>query len=290
MRYLIINADDYGVCAETNKAIEKIFNEGTLSSTTIMTPCPGAEDGVARAKANPKISMGLHITTNAEWTKEWGQWKPVAPLNEVRSLVDENGYFWNNVADFTAGAKADEVSIEMEAQYKFLTDRGVLPTHADSHMGSVYGLGGKSFLKETLEFCAKYKLPFRFPKNIENVKKMARMESMPDALIMMHEQAVAYAAALGVKLIDNLFTSTAPFSEITGYGKLKEIYFAIISNLPDGVSEIFTHPSLESSPIGADNPKWPARIWEYELLLDDDLKIHLEKEGISLITYPEIPS
>jgi len=289
MRYLIINADDFGVCTETNKAIEQIFNEGTLSSTTIMTPCPGAEDGVARAKANPRISMGLHITTNAEWTREWGQWKPIAPLEKVRSLVDENGYFWNNVAEFSDKAKPEEVSVEMEAQYRFLTDRGILPTHADSHMGSVYGLSGKSFLKETLEFCAKYKLPFRFPKNIENVKKMTRMESIPDALVTMHAQAVAYSAALGVKLIDNLFTSTAAFSEITGYEKLKDIYFSIISNLPEGVSEIFIHPSLKSSPIGKDNPKWPARIWEYELLMDDDLKVHIEKEGISLITYPEIP-
>jgi hypothetical protein len=254
-----------------------------------MTPCPGAGDAVTRAKANPKISMGLHITTNAEWTREWGQWKPIAPIEKVRSLVDENGYFWSTAAEFSERANPGEVTVEMEAQYRFLADRGILPTHADSHMGSVYGLNGKSFLKETLEFCAKYKLPFRFPKNIENVKKMIRLESLPDALVMMHEQAVAYAAALGVKLIDNLFTSTAAFSEITGYEKLKEIYLSIISNLPEGVSEIFLHPSLESSPIGKDNPKWPARIWEHEFLLDDDLKVHLEKEGISLITYPQIP-
>jgi len=289
MRYLIINADDYGVCTETNKAVEHIFNEGTLSSTTIMTPCPGAEDGVARAKANPKISMGLHITTNAEWTREWGQWKPVAPLESVRSLVDENGYFWSNVAEFSANAIAEEVSIEMEAQYRFLADRGILPTHADSHMGSVYGLGGKSFMKETLEFCAKYKLPFRFPKNIEIIKRRLKMDTLPTALSESHGQAVAYAAVLGVKLIDNIFSSTVPFSEITGYEKLKEIYLSIISDLPEGVSEIFFHPSLESSPIGKDNPKWPTRVWEYELLLDDDLRVHLEKEGISLITYPEIP-
>ena len=290
MRYLIINADDFGVCSETNKAVEQIFNEGTISSTTIMTPCPGAEDAVKRVKANPRISMGLHITTNAEWTREWGQWKPIAPPEKVRSLTDENGYFRSNVAEFAANAIAEEVITEIEAQYRFLIDRGITPTHADSHMGSVYGLGGQSFLKETLEFCAKYKLPFRFPKNIENVKRIARIDPIPNELIQMHQQAIAYASALGVKLIDNLFTSTVPFEELTGYEKLKEIYLYIISNLPEGVSEIFLHPSLESSPIGAGNPKWPARVWEYKFLLDDDLKLHLEKEGISLITYPEIPS
>ena len=289
MRYLIINADDFGVCSETNKAIEQIFNEGTVSSTTIMTPCPGAEDAVARVKANKRMKVGLHITTNAEWTRVWGQWKPVAPLEKVRSLTDENGYFWDNVAEFSKRAIAEEFSIELEAQYRFLADRGVSPAHVDSHMGSVYGLFGKSFMKETLEFCAKHKLPFRFPKNIDNIRKFTGMESLPDALVSMHEQTVAYASASGIKLIDNLFTNTTPFPEITGYSKVKEIYLSIISELPEGVSEILLHPSLASSPVGATNPVWPARVWEYEFLLDDDLKKHLEKEDIKLITYPEIP-
>jgi len=289
VRYLIINADDYGVCTETNKAVEQIFNEGTISAATIMTPCPGAEDAVERAKKNPKFSMGLHITTTAEWKKEWGQWGPVAPAEQVKSLTDENGNFRTNVPDFLKQAKAEEVVVEMEAQYRFLADRGILPTHADSHMGSVYGLSGTSFMKETLEFCAKYKLPFRFPKSLENVKQIARMEMLPDALVKAHEQIVGSAEALGIKLIDYLFTNTVPFSELTSYEKLKEIYFYIISNLPEGVSEVFLHPSLESSPMGKNNPVWFARVWEYKLLLDDDLKHHLEKEGIKLITYPEIP-
>ena len=289
MRYLIINADDYGVCTETNKAVEQIFNEGTISATTIMTPCPGAEDGVARAKTNPKIKMGLHITTTAEWKDVWGQWGSVAPKEQVRSLLDENGKFKTNAQDFLENAKAEEVAIEMEAQYRFLADRGILPTHADSHMGTVYGLSGPSFMKETLEFCAKYKLPFRFPKSLDNVKQIARTESLPDSLIKAHEQIVGTAAALGIKLVDCLFTNTVPFPELTSYEKLKESYFNIISNLPDGVSEIFLHPSLENSPMGKNNPVWFARVWEYKLLLDDDLRRHIEKEGLTLITYPEIP-
>ena len=287
MRYLIINADDYGVCTETNKAIEHIFNEGTLSSTTIMTPCIGAENGIERAKANPKIKMGLHITTNAEWTKEYGSWKPIA--EQTRSLTDENGYFFDNVAAFAAQAKGAEVAVEIEAQYQFLVSRGIVPTHADSHMGSVYGLGGVSFMKETLEFCAKYKLPFRFPKNIENVKMLTRLKTIPAPLQAAHEQAVGYANMLGVKLIDNLLSCVLDYSELTSYKKVRDEYLRIISNLPEGINEIFLHPSAENSPMGKNNPKWPSRVWEYQLLLDDELKQHIEKEDITLISYPEIP-
>jgi len=288
MRYLIINADDFGVCTATNEAIEQIFNEGILSSATIMTPCPGAKDAIARAKANPKINIGLHITTNAEWTREWGQWKPISSHDKVRSLTDESGYFYSTVREFAQNAKPSEVATEMEAQYQYLVNAGIIPTHADSHMGSLYGLSGTSFMKEALEFCAKHKLPFRFPKNIDNVKALMRMEAIPAPLIAGHKQAVAYAAALGVKLIDNLLTSTVDFAELTGYEKLKAIYFHLISSLPEGVSEIFMHPSLENSPVGANNPKWPARVWEYQLLRDDSFRKHIEREGIALITYTEI--
>jgi len=289
VRYLIINADDYGVCMETNKAIEHIFNEGTISSTTIMTPCIGAEDGVTRAKANPKIKMGLHITTNAEWTKEYGSWKPVAPAEQTQSLTDENGYFFNNVAAFASQAKGAEVAVEIEAQYQFLLSRGIAPTHADSHMGSVYGLSGVSFMKETLEFCAKHSLPFRFPKNIENVKMLTRLETIPAPLAAAHQQAVGYASMLGVKLIDNLLSCLLDYSELTSYEKVRDEYFRILSHLPEGVSELFLHPSAENSPMGKNNPKWQSRVWEYQLLLDDAFKRHIESENITLISYPQIP-
>ena len=289
MRYLIINADDYGVCPATNEAIEKIFDDGVISSTTIMTPCPGALDAVRRAISNPKMNLGLHITTNAEWAQRWGQWKPVAEAEKVSSLTDEKGYFFSTVQEFAQQAKADEVLLEMEAQYHFLESRGILPTHADSHMGSVYGLNGPSFMKETLLFCGKYNLPFRFPKNIENVKQIIGINELPAPLATMHEQVVANAKLLGVKLIDNLFTCTVDFAELTGYEKMKEVYFYLMSHLPEGISELFLHPSLAHSPVGENNPKWSARVWEYQLLLDDDFRKHIEKEGISLITYSEIP-
>ena len=293
MRYLIINADDYGLCADTNKAVEEIFNHGVLSSATIMAPCPGAYDGVARALANPKMNIGMHITTTSEWQWKWG---PVSPKSDVPSLVnwkgvfDSRGHLYSTAQDFAKHAVNSEVTAEMEAQYKYLTCTGLKLTHADSHMGSVYGLGGRSFMKETLEFCAKYKLPFRFPRSLSSIKEVVGIPHPPPELITMHEQALAYADALGVKLIDHLRTCTVRYSELTSYEKLKENYFGLISSLQEGVSEIFMHPSLGSSQFGADNPRWQARIWEHRLLLDDDLKAHIEKEKIVLTTYQDAPA
>jgi predicted glycoside hydrolase/deacetylase ChbG (UPF0249 family) len=287
-RYLIINADDLGVCEETNKAIEHIFDEGTISSTTMMTPCPGAKDAVDRVINNSKLKTGLHITTTAEWSVEFMKWPPVAPIDKVSSLVHSDGYFYGTVADFAKHAVADEVVIEMESQLSFLTSRGITPTHADSHMGSVYGFQVQSFLKEALEFCARYQLPFRFPKNIASVMDFMKIKTLPDELLIMHSQAVGYAAALGVPLIDNLYSNALPFEELSDYADLKRSYFDIITNLPEGVSEIFMHPSTANSPLAKYYPKWQMRVWEYQLCLDDEFRKHIEKEGIKLISYPDI--
>ena len=286
-RFLIINADDFGVCPATNDAIEQIFNEGILSSTTLMTPCAAAENAIQRVRSNPKIRMGLHITTTSEWACKWG---PVAPLESVKTIADRDGHMYAAVKEFAEHANSVEVAAEMEAQYQFMKTRGVPPTHADSHMGSLYGLTGVSFMKETLEFCAEKKLAFRFPKNITGAKGIIRIETLPEPLAAMHKQALVYAKILGVPLIDNLFTSTAAFSDLTSYEKLQHVYFDIIDNLPEGISEIYMHPSLEYSPFAKDNPdRWRVRIWEHRLLLDISFRKHIESEDIMLVNYQTAP-
>ena len=43
-KYLIVNADDYGMCTAANEAVNDLFLTGNLKSSTIMLPCPTAKD------------------------------------------------------------------------------------------------------------------------------------------------------------------------------------------------------------------------------------------------------
>jgi predicted glycoside hydrolase/deacetylase ChbG (UPF0249 family) len=286
MRYLIINADDFGYCPEVNQAIEDVFNHGgPLSSTTLMASFPSAGDALARCKINPKIRMGLHITTVSDVPAR----RPLLSPAEVPSLVDDDGYFYTSLETFYSRALADEVTAEMEAQYKFMLDSGFLPTHADSHMGSLYGTSADAtFIKEALEFCARHDLPFRYPRSINGIREFIPVNPLLEAS---HEQAVAYADALGVKLIDYMATCMGTCMApndlgITSYEALKNAYLGIIADLPEGVSEVIMHPSLESPPRAN---RWHMRGWEYRLLLDDDFRKHIEKEDVALTTYQDAP-
>ena len=52
-KYLIINADDFGMCHSANLAVADLFKSGGITSATIMAPCAWAYEAVNFAKANP---------------------------------------------------------------------------------------------------------------------------------------------------------------------------------------------------------------------------------------------
>ncbi|MBR6779515.1 MAG: ChbG/HpnK family deacetylase, partial [Clostridia bacterium] len=52
-KYLIINADDFGLCKAANDAVIDLFRSNCVFSSTVMMTCPGTEDAVKFAAENP---------------------------------------------------------------------------------------------------------------------------------------------------------------------------------------------------------------------------------------------
>ena len=61
MRRLIVTADDFGAAREVNEAVELGHRQGVLTSASLMVAAPGCADAVARARAMPKLRVGLHL-------------------------------------------------------------------------------------------------------------------------------------------------------------------------------------------------------------------------------------
>lgn len=285
-RYLIVNADDFGLCRETNDAIEHLFNEGRITSTTVMAPCRESEDAINRALNNKRIHMGLHITLNSDYMQE--KWHSITPMDKASSLLDDEGNFFTDINCFYRNAKENEVTCEINAQYDFVESSGCKPTHADSHCGTLYGLTGRPFLKEAFELCAKHKLPFRFPKSKDYIVHMFG-GNVPKEIYAAHESAVEFAGMLHIHLLTDMMTNPFNIKDIQGFEHLKAFYIGAIRNIKEGITELFLHPSYINREFMSATPMWQKRIWEYEFLLDGDFMKTIEQEDITLVSWDNAP-
>lgn len=279
-RYLIINADDYGMCLSANEAIEHIFQAGCISTTTLMTPCPWAEDAVARAKANPHMRVGLHLTLTSEWTRY--RWGPRA-AQAAPSLLDDAGYFPRTVRELLEKAEAEDVGAEIDAQLDFMTSRGVRPTHIDNHMGSVYGLEGQSFMAEVFALCAREKWAFRLPRSTEAFGRV------PPEVTGQLAGLIAMADSLGIGTLDQLCSHHIPVTTGDGYAAVRDVYLQLIREARPGITEIYLHPAKDTEELRAIAPDWQKRVWEYQFLLDPVLPQVLAEEGIELTNWVDAP-
>jgi predicted glycoside hydrolase/deacetylase ChbG (UPF0249 family) len=106
MKYLIVNADDFGLTPGVCQGILKAHKEGIVTSTTILINSPHLDLALNLLTETPKLDLGLHLNIT------WG--KPVLPLSKVKTLVDENGFFIRNKNFETINP--EEVGEEWKAQ------------------------------------------------------------------------------------------------------------------------------------------------------------------------------
>ncbi len=123
MRYVIINADDFGLSPAVNRGIVQAHRSGGVTSTSLMVNMPGFEDALRLAASVPGLSVGLHFNLT------YG--RPVSTPEQVASLIGADGLFhrsqpielWHPL----------HVERELSAQWRRMTDAGLRPTHLDSH-------------------------------------------------------------------------------------------------------------------------------------------------------------
>ena len=66
MRYLIVNADDFGYGAAINRGIAHSIDHGVVTSAGLMVNTPGTEEAVRMAAERKALSLGLHVNFTNE--------------------------------------------------------------------------------------------------------------------------------------------------------------------------------------------------------------------------------
>jgi predicted glycoside hydrolase/deacetylase ChbG (UPF0249 family) len=136
-------------------AAKEVLETGIPVSMSVMVPCPWFSEAVELLKKYPNVSIGIHLTLNAEW-KQY-RWGPVAGSRTVPSLVDSLGYFFpSRGALFANNPKLTEIETELRSQIEKAQQAGLKIDYLDYHMGAaVQTLETRAIIEK---LAAEYKL------------------------------------------------------------------------------------------------------------------------------------
>lgn len=130
-RYLIVNADDFGLTTAINRGIIEAHERGILTSASLMVRYAAASEAANYARTHPQLSVGLHFDAG-EWRYDDGEWKA------AYEVVDSRG----------RDAVADELARQLATFEELL---GRAPTHLDSHQHMHLQEPARSVLSATAE-------------------------------------------------------------------------------------------------------------------------------------------
>lgn len=132
---ILIRCDDIGMSQSVNAAAKKVLETGISVSMSVMVPCGWFAEAVEMLKQYPNVSVGIHLTLNAEW-KQY-RWGPVAGASVVPSLVDSLGHFFPSRSKlFANNPSLGEIETELRAQIDKAKKAGLKIDYLDYHMGA----------------------------------------------------------------------------------------------------------------------------------------------------------
>ena len=129
MKYLIVNADDFGASSGICRGILQAHHGGIVTSTSLMVNALAAKEALLLSRGAPNLSIGLHVNFTNEGD-------PVVDLSDAGTCRDE-----------------------LHRQFDLFTElMSRLPTHVDSHQ-NVHRR--PHLLPFFLDLASRYGLPMR---------------------------------------------------------------------------------------------------------------------------------
>jgi predicted glycoside hydrolase/deacetylase ChbG (UPF0249 family) len=249
-KYLIVNADDYGIAASVSQGIRETHQRGVVTSTTVMIGMDNAVEAVQQALTEtPDLALGLHIVVAGK------AMKPVLPPDQIPTLLRPDGLFYDHPAwgEHAASFNPDEMKREIYAQFdRFVAVVGRLPTHLDSH----------------------YHATYYHPASIEAMRSLALEHNLP----MRHDRGVGSAIVEGIP-------HPVIFYELD-HDQPIEVLLDFLRTLPeDEVVELCCHPGYSNDTLFDTDPWTTVREIEIGYMTDPHVKEVIASEQITLCTF-----
>lgn len=160
---IVLHQDDVGMCHGANVAFWELSEAGSITSGSVMVPCPWFSEAADMAARNPVLDLGVHLTLNAE--KQFYRWGPISRVTQSSGLVDADGYMWRDVSSVRRHANPGAVEVELRAQIERAIASGFDVTHLDAHMGAVFA---PEFCSIYIALGVEYRLPILLTRKLSS--------------------------------------------------------------------------------------------------------------------------
>ncbi|MHC1728311.1 MAG: hopanoid biosynthesis-associated protein HpnK [Syntrophobacteraceae bacterium] len=280
-RFLIVNADDFGISKEVNEAVILAHRKGILTSTSLIVSGGQFEEAVRLANENPSLAVGIHVTC--------AHGKSVLPHSEIPHIVDRDGNFEPDPA--IAGLKyffckkaRKELFAEVAAQFDRFSAAGLDFSHVDSH-------------------CHMHVNPVVLDAVMRNAEKhgIRRLRVPEDDLFAARQFTESFPATAGYALVFKLLAGRMKrrlrrsgfkfpakvFGNLLTGRMTREYFLSILDRVPEGMSEIYLHPGLLSDSMQP-NPVSVQLLREAHILLDSEVRLKIDRLKIIPATYSDM--
>jgi len=251
---LIMNADDFGLSESVNLGIVACLEAGVVKSTTVMMNQKGTDHAIALYQQGLVPEVGLHFTVTAG--------RPLSPLHQVSSLVDEQGYFIDRATLMTKHDVCEkEVYRELKAQYRAAIDAGFAINHIDTHhFAGVFAPLKQAFIR----FANEVDIPVR------------RVDSV-----------VSGQEGLKVATPDSFEIDF--FDHGVSLEQLKVLLLGCLEKAPNGTVELMCHPSNQhNADLKGVTGYIDKRYTEQQILTSPELIAWLESHQIECVGFDEL--
>jgi len=278
---LVVNADDLGMSPGINAAIFEGHDRGIVTSTSLMAAGPAFEAAVEGVRARPRLGCGVHLVLHDE--------RYLAPAERVPHLATADGKMrplHPTVRALLSGKiPEEEIEAEYGAQIERVLAAGIRPTHLDSHC-HLHGFARAGRVLHRLG--RKHGIPWARKPEVSGPADFrgSPVSRFPVAILISASHWRTRASIADPLRMPDRFLG------LVRSGAMDEAWVErTIKDLRGGeVSELVVHPGDGSGPPDADEDHGPAaRAKELAAVLSPRVRAAIERRGVRLVSYAELP-
>ena len=257
---LVIHHDDLGGSHAANMAFADLWESQAISAGSVMVPCADFPEIVLMARGRFGDDLGVHLTLNAEFDAR--RWRPLTGVSD-NGLTDKDGFFPKTVEEIKR-ADPRAVDAELRAQIDTAMAAGLIVTHLDTHMMTLYE---PEFIDIYERLGADYGLPI----------VVARSAVASRGLTEAYAPLFGRLEARGNPVFDSFIATPFGIAD-----PQPEDYARLLDGLPDGLSfgafHFTTHGDIEDFAHDAST-----RIGDYRVFASGTVKRLAAERGIEIV-------